>query len=117
MLPIEIHNRGRGPELKGTRITVYDIVPYRLAGMTPEQIAEVLALSYITPGHIAALFDYMDAHHDAVMARHWEIERRNAAGNPPEVEEKLARTAEKRMQLLNELRRRHEQAVTSATGE
>ena len=116
MLPIEIHNRGRGPELKGTRITVYDIVPYRLAGMTPEQITEVFALDYITPAHIAALFEYMDAHHDAVMARHWKIEKRNAQGNPPEVEEKLARTAARREQLLNELRRRAEAAASAAGG-
>ena len=26
--PPEIHDRGRGPEIKGTRITVYDVMDY-----------------------------------------------------------------------------------------
>lgn len=56
MLPIEIHDRGRGPELKGTRITVYDIIPYRLGGCTPAGIADILRPGYpaITPAHIEA---------------------------------------------------------------
>lgn len=117
MLPIEIHDRGRGPELKGTRITVYDIVPYRLAGMTPAEIAGVFVQPTITPAHIAALFDYMDANRDAVMARHWEIEARNAAGNPPEIEAMVARTVARREQLLKELRERNKVTASTAPGE
>ena len=40
MIPLEIHDRGRGPELVGTRLTVYDIIPCRLVGRTAEYIAE-----------------------------------------------------------------------------
>ena len=91
MLPVEIHDRGRGPELKGTRLTVYDIIPYRLQGYTPEQLAEVFHTGTvaITPAHIEALYLYMDEHHDEVMAVHERIEARIAKGNPPEIEAKL----------------------------
>ena len=97
MFPIEIHDRGRGPELKGTRITVYDIIPYRLNGRDAENIAELLRPGYpaITSAHIEALFRYMDEHRDEVMAVHWKIEARNARGNPPEIEEKLKRSRAK----------------------
>lgn len=97
MFPIEIDDRGRGPELKGTRITVYDIIPYRLNGRGAEEIAEILRPGYpaITPAHIEALFHYMDEHRDAVMAVHERIEARNARGNPPEIEEKLKKSREK----------------------
>ncbi len=91
MLPVEIHDRGRGPELKGTRLTVYDIIPYRLNGYTPEQLAAVFTgYPELTPAHIAALYRYMDEHRDEVMAVHERIEARIARGNPPEIEAKLA---------------------------
>ena len=115
MLPIEIHDRGRGPELKGTRITVYDIIPYRLGGCTPAEIADTLALPEITPAHIEALFRYMDEHHDEVMAVHHKIEERNARGNPPEIEEKLKQSRAKVEALREEFhRRRAEKTITPA---
>ena len=40
-----IIDRGRGPELKGTRITVYCIMDYLRAGDPPARIAEELAAS------------------------------------------------------------------------
>lgn len=110
MLPIEIHDRGRGPELKGTRITVYDIIPYRLGGCTPEQIAETLGLSYIGPAHIEALFRYMDEHHDEVMAVHRKIEERIARGNPPEVKERLKDSSARFKARLAAIRQSHTEA-------
>ncbi len=108
MFPIEIHDRGRGPELKGTRITVYDIIPYRLNGRDTERIAEILRPGYpaITAGHIEALFRYMDEHYDEVMAVHWKIEERNARGNPPEIEAKLAQSRIRLQNLMEEFRRK-----------
>jgi uncharacterized protein (DUF433 family) len=103
MQPIEIHDRGRGPELKGTRITVYDVVPYRLAGRPPDYIAWALN---ITPPEVEALFRYMDEHYEEVMAVHWKIEERNARGNPPEVEEKLKASRAKLQAMLAERQRR-----------
>ena len=40
-----IIDRGRGPELKGTRVTVYCVMDYVRAGDLPSQIAEDLELS------------------------------------------------------------------------
>ena len=119
MLPIEIHDRGRGPELKGTRLTVYDIIPYRLNGYTPEQLAEVFRTGSveITPAHIEALYRYMDEHHDEVMAVHERIEARIAKGNPPEIEAKLAEGRARLQARLAEIRRRMaEQAGVNGDG-
>ena len=117
MIPLEIHDRGRGPELKGTRLTVYDVIPYRLAGDGPEQIAEVFRPGYpdLTAAHIELLFRYMDDHHDAVMAVHWKIEERHARGNPPEIEEKLKLSRAKLLAMKAEFdRRKAEAAATRA---
>jgi uncharacterized protein (DUF433 family) len=105
MLPIEIHDRGRGPELKGTRVTVYDIIPYRLGGLSPAEICETLALSYITPAHVEALFRYMDEHYDEVMAVHRQIEERIARGNPPWVEERMREATARFQARLAEIRK------------
>lgn len=92
MFPIEIHDRGRGPELKGTRITVFDIIPYRLAGDSAERIATVFRTGYpeLTAEHIEALIRYWDENRVEVMAVHEQLEARVARGNPAEVEAKLA---------------------------
>lgn len=107
MLSIEIFDRGRGPELKGTRLTVYDIVPYRLAGETPEQIASVFRASYaeLTAAHIEALFAYMDEHRAEVMAVHLRIETQIARGNPPEIESRLTENRQKMQVRRAELQR------------
>jgi uncharacterized protein (DUF433 family) len=41
----KIIDRGRGPELAGTRITVYQIVEYRRYGYTTPEIAAMLDIS------------------------------------------------------------------------
>jgi len=114
VLPIEIHDRGRGPELKGTRITVYDIIPYRLRGRGTAEIADILRPGYpeITADHFQALFTYMDENRDEVMAVHWKIEERNARGNPPEIEEKLKQGEQRLRVKLEEIRRKKLQAAT-----
>jgi uncharacterized protein (DUF433 family) len=118
MLPIEIHDRGRGPELKGTRLTVYDIIPYRLDGYTAEQLVGVFTgYREITPAHFEALYRYMDEHYDDVMAVHRKIEERIARGNPPEIEAKLAETRIRVQAKLEEYRKRQaEQSPASSPG-
>lgn len=92
-----IHDRGRGPELIGTRVTVYSLIPYFLdASFTEEQIAHN---NGITIEQVAAVRAYVLNHFADVMAVHERIEARNARGNPPEVEEFLARSRGK-MQLF-----------------
>jgi uncharacterized protein (DUF433 family) len=86
MQRIAIIDRGRGPELAGIRITVYDIIPYLEAGDTPNVIAAALNLS---TEEVFALMGYIEEHKDEVMAVHRRIEERIARGNSPEIEERL----------------------------
>lgn len=102
MQPIEIHDRGRGPELKGTRITVYDVVYYHLHGHPPAEIADILSIPL---EGVHALLDYFERHREPVLAWHYKIEERNARGNPPEIEEKLKASREKFAAMVAERRR------------
>ena len=54
----QIINRGRGPEIAGTRITVYDVLDYRKHGWHRDVIAGFFRLS---SEQIQAAFDYIDA--------------------------------------------------------
>src|ERR1700736_2015603 len=86
MQAIAIIDRGRGPELAGTRITVFDIIPYLEAGHSPTYIAAVLNLS---TAEVQALIQYIEDHKAEVMAENQKIVERIARGNPPEIEAKL----------------------------
>jgi uncharacterized protein (DUF433 family) len=111
--PIKIIERGRGPELEGTRITVYDIIPYLEDGCSANYIAAVLMLS---TREVEALTQYIEEHKGEVMAVHREIEERIARGNPPEVESRLAaspRRAEFRARLAQVLAKH----ISKANGE
>jgi hypothetical protein len=83
---------------------VYDIIPYRLGGCSPEEIAATLERPEITPAHIEALFRYMDEHYEDVMAVHRRIEERNARGNPPEVKERLRESSARFKARLAQIR-------------
>jgi uncharacterized protein (DUF433 family) len=111
MRPIEIHDRGRGPELKGTQITVYDVVYYHLKGRSPNYIAAVLG---IATAEVLALLDYFERHREEVLAHHYKIEERNARGNPPEIEERLGATHGAAQARLEQIRRRE---AAEANGE
>lgn len=84
-----IHDRGRGPEIVGTRITVYNLLPYFLDGAVTE--GSIAGLYDLTVEQIAAARAYALNNAEAVLKRHAEIEARMTAGNPPEVIEKLER--------------------------
>jgi uncharacterized protein (DUF433 family) len=87
MKTVTIIDRGRGPELDGTRTTVYDIIPYLEAGESATYIA--VAMGHSTR-QIEALIQYFEEHREEVLAVHCQIEDRIARGNPPEIEAKLA---------------------------
>ncbi|MEX0715126.1 MAG: hypothetical protein WD066_00995 [Planctomycetaceae bacterium] len=88
-----IHDRGRGPEIAGTRWTVYNLLPYFLdATVTEEYIAAVSGLSM---EQIAAARAYVMHNADSVLSEHLQIEERLAEGNPPELIEQAARTRAK----------------------
>lgn len=89
MEPIEIVDRGRGPQLARTRITVYDVYHYMEHGRDAEYIASVLPISV---EEVHALQHYIREHLEEVLEVHRQIEARNARGNPPEVEEILRKS-------------------------
>jgi uncharacterized protein (DUF433 family) len=87
-----IFNRGRGPEIRGTRITVYCILDYLLLGWHHTQIAATLRIS---SREVQAAMDYIVEHTLEVMREYVKILERAARGNPPELQAKLdARHAE-----------------------
>ena len=110
METIEIYDRGRGPELKRIRITVYDVLHYLEGGWTAEQIAPVLSISI---AEVEALTRYIEEHRDEVMAVHRKIEERNARGNPPEVEERLRGSHERLLARIDAIRRAKTEGTTN----
>lgn len=87
-----IHDRGRGPELVGTRITVYNLLPYFLDATATE--AEICRVYSLTAEQVAAVRAYILNNPDTVLAQHLKIEERIAKGNPPELVEQMKRTHE-----------------------
>jgi len=100
----EIINRGRGPEIAGTRITVYDVLDYRKHGWHRDRIAMFFRLS---SRQIQAAFDYIDAHTSDVMAEYERILARQK--NPPEVQAKLDQIRGIARKRLEELRAQREE--------
>lgn len=82
----QIIDRGRGPEIKGTRITVYAIWEYAQAGHHHTYIATLLGLS---SAQVQAALQYVEEHKEEVLADYQKIMDRIARGNPPEVQAKL----------------------------
>ena len=82
-----IDDRGR---IVGTRITVYNLMPYFIDPTVTE--AYLCRLYELTPEQIAAARAYVVNNSEAVWARHREIEARNAKGNPPEIRERAEKT-------------------------
>ena len=87
-----IRDRGRGPELLGTRITVYDLLIHFLQPADTE--AFICKLYDLTPEQVAAARAYILNNLETVLAGHLKIEARIAAGNPPEVIEQAEKTHE-----------------------
>lgn len=86
MIEPRIINRGRGPEIEGTRITVYDILDYHLDGWHRDMIADNFDLS---SDEVEVAIRYIDEHRDEVMAKYQKMLERDAQGNPPELQAKL----------------------------
>lgn len=94
--------------IEGTRITVWDVYQYTIAGWSDEQILGVLP---ITPEQLHVTKQYIDVNRDVVHEGHLRIEERNARGNSPEVEEKLKQS---RAKMQAWLAQRKEQAGAGA---
>jgi uncharacterized protein (DUF433 family) len=110
--PIAIIDRGRGPELAGTRVTVFDVIPYLEAGHSPNYVATVFNLA---TAEVLALMKYIEEHKAEVMAENQKIVERIARGNPPEVEALRAESHAKLLRLRDELRQRSQEGVNGAS--
>jgi uncharacterized protein (DUF433 family) len=97
----KIINRGRGPEIEGTRITVYDVMDYTQHGWHRDRIAALFRLS---SRDIQAALDYIDAHRDEVTSAYQRIRTRPTHYQyTPEVEAKITasrRRAQARLSAL-----------------
>lgn len=87
----KIINRGRGPEIEGTRITVYRIMDFVRYESPPEKIARDLNL---TPEQVQVGLDYIDEHRDDVEREYEKILERVNQPNPPEFVAGQAKSAE-----------------------
>lgn len=101
-----IHDRGRGPEIVGTRTTVYNLLPYFLDAAATEN--SIAAIYDLTHEQVAAARAYALNNAEAVLKRHAEIEARIAAGNPPDVVAKLKRGHGRFLQFKEYVARRAE---------
>jgi uncharacterized protein (DUF433 family) len=84
-----IQDRGRGPEIAGTRITVYNLLQSFLDPIVTEE--EICRVYDLTARQVAAARAYVLSNPETVLAEHLKIEERMAAGNPPQVRERAER--------------------------
>jgi uncharacterized protein (DUF433 family) len=96
-----IHDRGRGPEIKDTRITVYAILDFLIAGWQRERIAELFRRH---PEEIQAVIDFIGEHKLEILREYVKILERSASGNPPELQAELDARHEQFQRLLREVR-------------
>ena len=107
-----ISNRGRGPEIAGTRITVYDVMDYLKEGWHRDRIAGLFRLS---SRDIQAAIDYIAEHGTEVEADYQRIlERHRNYEYPPEVQAKIRQCRGAAQQRKEELHRRRAQETADA---
>jgi len=83
MIP-EFREDGR---IFGTRISVYDIIPYLEGGRT--SMEDIAKYNSLTMDELQTGLQYIDTYRDDVMRINRAIDERHARGNPPEVQAKL----------------------------
>lgn len=106
-----IIDRGRGPEIAGTRITVYDVMDYYKHGWPPSIIA---ALFEVMPEQVEAAIAYINEHQDEVVPEYQKMLERDAKGNPPEVQAKLEASRGRVTEYLRQRERMKSQEAASA---
>ncbi len=84
--PGRIVDRGDGPKIEGTRITVYTVLEYVRKGRSRDWIAAVLGVS---SRQVQAAIDYIEDHAEEVNVDFERIMARIRRGNPKWVEERL----------------------------
>ena len=104
----QIITRGRGPEVKGTRVTVYRIMDFAREGGSADRMASAL---HVTAEQVRVALDYIATHRSDVEAEYGRILRRAQQPNAPYVEAGRARSAE---ELQRRIRARGVKDVTHA---
>jgi uncharacterized protein (DUF433 family) len=87
-----IVDRGDGPKIEGTRITVYAVLEYLRGGRSRDWIAATLNLS---SGQVQKAMDYIRDHETRVSADYDTIAARIGRGNSPQIESQLQANREK----------------------
>ena len=75
-----IVDRGRGPELEGTRVTVYRIMDFVQEGCPTSDIATAL---HLTEEQVRVALDYISLHRQEVEAEYNKILQCVQQRNPP----------------------------------
>jgi uncharacterized protein (DUF433 family) len=110
-----IRDRGRGPEIVGTRITVYNLLPYFLDPTATEEY--ICSVNKLAPEQVAAARAYVLNHADSVLAEHRKIEERLAVGNPPEVIAQAKETHARMLKFRDWLAAREQAAANQEAAE
>jgi uncharacterized protein (DUF433 family) len=97
----EIIDRGCGPEIKDTRITVYTILEYLMHAWDKHRIAVLLNLR---DDQVQAAIDYIEEHDLEVLREYTTILERIRAGNPPELQAKLDARHVQFQELVRQIR-------------
>jgi uncharacterized protein (DUF433 family) len=101
----EIINRGRGPEIAGTRITIYNVMDYRKHGWHRDRIAAQFLLS---SDQIQAALDYIDVHKEEVEREYQAmLDWQRNYKYPPDVQAKVDACRERAQKRLAEIRANH----------
>ncbi len=99
-----IHDRGRGPEIVGTRITVYTLLPDFLDPEITE--ADICGRYDLAPKEVAAARSFVIENMEVVLSNYLKIDERITGENPPEFVEKMRTTRVKIKEFKEWLARR-----------
>ena len=101
MIEAKIIDRGRGPEIAGSRITVYDVLDSLQESWPAKDIAW---LFHLTTAQVDAAIRYIEEHKEEVMSDYQEMLARDARGNPPELQAKLDAGHERALGMVRQRR-------------
>jgi uncharacterized protein (DUF433 family) len=108
----KIINRGRGPEIAGTRITIYDVMDYYKDGWHRDKIAVLFRLS---SRDIQAAIDYIEANKTEVEIEYQKIlDRHRNYRYPPEVQKIVDECNARADRRLDEIRKRRSEDKRNA---
>lgn len=98
-----IVDRGRGPEIAGTRITVYSVMEYLKAGRSRDYIAATLNLS---SAQVESAVNFIRQHQEQLEPEFERIMERIQQGNPEWVEQRLKQNRRQLKALREQLHAR-----------